>query len=37
MGLISDFSSSVSKDLSGKNYYSELSREVEKFIVSMID
>ncbi|CDW73585.1 vacuolar protein-sorting-associated protein 36 [Stylonychia lemnae] len=37
MGLITDFSSQVSKDLAGKNYYMELAREVEKFSFGVLD
>ena len=37
MGLITDFSSQVTKDLSGKNYYQELAREVEKFLISVLE
>ena len=37
MGLIQDFSSQVTKDLAGKNYYQELAREVEKVVVNVLD
>eukprot|EP00347_Sterkiella_histriomuscorum_P011328 403372873 len=37
MGLITDFSSQVTKDLAGKNYYQELAKEVEKLMISVID
>ena len=33
MGMGTDFSSTVSKELSGKHYYQELAREVEKFLI----
>lgn len=32
MGLSEDFSSTVSKDLSGKHFHRELANEVEKFL-----
>jgi ESCRT-II complex subunit VPS36 len=34
MGMGGDFSSTVSKDLAGKRYHSELATEVEKFLCS---
>jgi ESCRT-II complex subunit VPS36 len=37
MGLVNNFSSQVSKDISGKNFHEELAREIEKFIVRVID
>ena len=37
MGIASDFSASVSKDISGKNYHNELALEVEKFLISVLD
>lgn len=37
MGLVNNFSSQVSKDISGKNFHEELAREIEKFIVKVID
>ena len=33
----SDFSTQVSKDISGKNYHSELALELEKFLESVVD
>lgn len=32
MGMANDFSSTVSKDLSGKHYHRELANEVESFL-----
>jgi ESCRT-II complex subunit VPS36 len=37
MGLINDFSSQVTKDLAGKNYFLDLAKEVEKFTASILD
>jgi len=37
MGIASDFSTTVSKDTSGKNYHQELAYEVEKFLNTIID
>lgn len=37
MGIATDFSTQVSKDTSGKNYHSELSFEIEKFLTTIID
>jgi len=38
MGMLStDFSSQVSKDLSGKNYFQELALEIEKFLTNVLD
>lgn len=37
MGLIQDFSSQVTKDLSGKNYFQELAREVEEVAVTVLE
>jgi ESCRT-II complex subunit VPS36 len=36
MGIVSDFSTQVSKDTSGKNYHSALAYEIEKFLDSII-
>jgi len=36
MGLIQDFSSSVTKDLAGKNYFQELAMELEKFLAPVL-
>ena len=37
MGLASDFSTTVNKDTSGKNYHTELAFEVERFLKSVMD
>ena len=37
MGIVSDFSTHVSKDVSGKNYHNELANEVESFLNSVVD
>lgn len=37
MGITSDFSTTVSKDISGKNYHAELSLEIEKFLLTIIE
>lgn len=36
MGIVSDFSTQVSKDTSGKNYHSALAYEIEKFLDTII-
>jgi len=37
MGMVSDFSSQVTKDTSGKMYHQALALEVERFLTSIID
>lgn len=37
MGLANDFSTTVNKDTSGKNYHTELASEVERFLKSVMD
>ena len=32
MGMTDNFTSHVSKDISGKKFYSDLSKEIEKFL-----
>lgn len=36
MGIASDFSTQVSKDISGKNYHQALAYEIEKFLDTII-
>lgn len=37
MGIATNFTSEVSKDVAGKNYHLQLSQEIEKFVDSVID
>ena len=37
MGMTEDFTSHVSKDISGKQFYQELSSEIEKFLNTVIE
>ena len=36
MGMTDDFTSHVSKDLSGKQFYQDLAKEIEKFLDKVI-